>query len=1015
MIPLLMLLSSAYAAPTISNCSVQAKTWSTARLRWDTSGATGSYSVQRVRIGTATGVYTKTIFQRDLNVPRYEMSVSGMDPSTTYFAVCETSDDNSATWGTSSEVSFTTNARGSAFPTPPTDWTSSYPDTTGAAVTASSCATIQADINSKYPLTATQKQVLTLPAAGTCVLTSSLTTPTDANAKPFTSANVNDATDTFTVTGTAFSENQEIVFGTTGCLPTADPTSPDAFCQFRGAIVRGYKYYAVSVSGTSFKVAKTSGGAAIDIPTGLTGTGTSYVMPWTPVHSNELIIRTSATDAELPPAGVLDTLNLVFAGKLARLVITGGTNNSNLGCIDFGMGAHHIRLVGIECTHSDASGNLTGSTDPRPTYHLMNFAWSNALAYITIDRCWIHGLSYPNRLFRAFPWDGRFISIENSVMNGWDYWRPGKTGWGVTFTDPTITIASGTYKLDGATSCTSSGLTFTRTNGTNGTAKIYLVKSTCAATLQAPTGSTWTCTGTTSLNGGAPVACAITNAASPAYPLDALGGHASGPLVGVTIAGGVITAAADEYGAVHPSIYLTEGTQAVIAGSGPGPWKLQGNYIEGAGLLWHWDDGFATCEIAGQACPESAIIRRNTFVTPTWARTNGAGSQGLRYMQRNGYEFKNTSKVLISGNIFRGFFSEVSSTGCMIVISPVGGRVTDFQIEYNTAEDGSCFLLAIGGLPTLNTGGFLGTYTGFTNTSLARTWVRQNLVRGINGYTFYEPQYRGSAVAFPFYLGFAIEDLIIDHNTIYDHRGPNPRWLHWIANQSAGVVATNNILWGNNDDNSYGVALEVDARNNPNCSGSTTIKDLLDCRWQQGFAASYTFANNLYVPGYTDSSVPSGNVSVTTAQTQYAGLGATVQTGTDAPARTAAVKFVSSTTPCDLRYDSSYKSGGATKAADGTDIGVDCTALKAAQGTVENARALNLGGTPEVHWFAYDGSYVCSVDWSTDAFSTWTRVAGSAATDARVQHAVLTGAPATGTVAWRVLCQASQPTGSFTR
>ena len=64
-----------------------------------------------------------------------------------------------------------------------------------------------------------------------------------------------------------------------------------------------------------------------------------------------------------------------------------------------GILSHHWRFVGIEFTHADNSAGAQTTTDPIPYFGFFNTR--RTAANIIFDRCYIHGLGFPNRIYRA--------------------------------------------------------------------------------------------------------------------------------------------------------------------------------------------------------------------------------------------------------------------------------------------------------------------------------------------------------------------------------------------------------------------------------------------------------------------------------------------------------------------------------------------------------------------------------------------------------------------------------------
>lgn len=993
-----------HAAPTVSNIRVDAVSYSAARITWDTSGGTISSYMQRLRYGTTTdyeaGPGGGIQHQRNLAIAvNYQMALSGLAPDTDYHICPQVSDDNGQSWSTCNDFVFRTLPRPAdapLAPAPPEAFDTAYPDTTGYTIreVLPDCSNLQSEINSAVANQATNGSVIRIPAGTIC--TGAYTTPMDPAAKTFTAAGVNVGLSRITIANHGFTHGQAIRFAKMfSCLPGSSPGVPDPFCQGRGPIVQGRIYYVSDPAPNDFRVSETPGGQPFTFSDA--GSGTSAVMAWPPAHSNWIVIRTATDDSQFCPDGVR-CRGSKWKSRMATLQIPGGTYNFGLVAFSPGIFAHHIRLTGLEITHSDASSNVNGSTDPRPTYGLLDFDAAKALSYITIDRSFIHGLGYPNRIYRPIvSWDGKYMAIVNSDMPQWDFWRPGKTGFAVTFNAPTVTIAPGSYQLSASTACVaSSPVTFTYTGGSSSLSSFAYLGLDCTPTLAVPAGVSASCSGIV-MNVATPRPCAVVQMALPAFPRDSSGGFACGTLAQVTSNGTAWNNAYDPYG-YSPSIYITEGTQGMIGGWGPGPYKLENNYSEGAGLLWHFDDSAGRISIGS-----GYTIRRNTFYMDQAKRTNGFGSNGLRYMQRNGIEWKNGTNILIEGNTWEGLWADVSSTGCAIVLTGIGGgRISDASIRFNTIRNSACFLTAIGGIPFNN-----GVAQPFQ-----RLRISHNLIAGLNGWIQYEPQARTQAAAFPFYLGMAMEDIVVDHNTVYDNRGPFPQTFHWLANPTAGVSVTNNIFWMNNDGNSYGFTPELSTLFAPPCPG--VAKAAMDCLWRSG-GPSYTFTRNLLVPYYTNSRILTGLASSSGAESAYSGLqNVWVQSGDSIASRLAGVGFANPDQQ-DFRLSgqSPYKSGAAKNGSDGKDLGADMDLIEAAQGKVRNVREIEISGSSARISFLAPDEFGCAVDYSQSrSFTTFTRKPNPGGT--RIQTVLLDNLTAGQQYFYRVLCAVEQPSGSFT-
>jgi hypothetical protein len=184
--------------------------------------------------------------------------------------------------------------------------------------------------------------------------------------------------------------------------------------------------------------------------------------------------------------------------------------------------------------------------------------------------------------------------------------------------------------------------------------------------------------------------------------------------------------------------------QAIAGWSGPGPFKIVNNYIEGSSENMNWGGGDPLIQ---GLIPSDIEIRRNHFFKPT--------SWKGKWMVKNLLEIKNAQRVLIEGNIFENNWQD-GQGGSAIVLKSVnqGGGcpwcvAKDITFRYNLIKNtGSGFAL---------TGHDVGAQSIMT-----RVTITDNVVTGID----VRPQWDGDG------RGFLINndpiDLVITHNTVPD-------------------------------------------------------------------------------------------------------------------------------------------------------------------------------------------------------------------------------------------------------
>ena len=620
------------------------------------------------------------------------------------------------------------------------------------------------------------------------------------------------------------------------------------------------------------------------------------------------------------------------------------------------------------------------------------------------------------------------IAINNSDMENWDYWRPwlnsgtpGTPGFGQTISGSQVTTANGsTYWAGPAVGtnqyCTSSNLSITFTGGSvTGSAVLYFALSpTCTPTYVIPTGMTATCAGTGS-DGTNTRACSVLTAASPAFVADSNGSPYGGcaPITTITLASGTPTSVAS-WGPA-PSLYDTEGTQGLIAGWGPGPWQFQNNYLSGAGLLWHFDDSGS-----GVATPGDYVLRRNTFYMPITYQTGAVGSNNFDYEQRNGVEWKNGQRALIEGNTWANFFSGVTAPGSALTFTPRGyATITDVEVRYNSSTNSNYFMAAIGGLAT---GGQVAP-----NPTL-RVYAHDNLINAPNGWTQYSAANRGYGGNYPFYIGLSIQDVRVEHNTVYNILGGDPSFLHVLNQGWEGQTLLNNIFFFANDNGNYGMSAEGTATSVPLCSGqfANTLGNL--CFTQGPGTPYWLTGGNLLVPYYASTNPPTGTMAASTTVTNWGGSGfsaPTTQSGMMAGSNSG-VNFIRGDTTLAARLanigftnvagnnfgltpSSPYHNAG----TDSTDVGMAWLTSQNAQGVVQSYTVTGINSTTATALATTPDTQGCPVDISTDpTLATFTRFAQAGGST--TQSTILTGLALSTTYTVRWDCAVQQPTTTFT-
>lgn len=969
------------AQPTISNVRVDDIGHSSARITWDSSPAAacsgGGKWGQRVRYGPTSGYGTTQHTYQCVPVANdQQITIQGLACNTEYHYSVGSSDTGAdSNWGNSSDATFQTLACPSphpALPIAPVEVAIGMPTQTGTTHNvASDCSDLQAKLNA-----ATCGDTVRIPAGTVCTGTYSL--PHGCGNKQ---ATVNTSTDEWTVTSHGYSNGQQILVG--GDFGTPWPV-------FSGQIV-----FVRDAAANTFKVARTSGGAAIDMLTAGSGV---RVVAW-PLPDSWIVVESTGT---IPPSGVrtgpgwesqMATIRVPASKAGVNEVYSAAIHTSDPGSGAFGTLAHHYRFVGIAFGHENYA-TAGATTDPKPFYGLIQTSPDDS--FFIFDRCSFVARGYPDRLVRlSYTWDGRNMAVIDSYANNIDYWRTWKTGLSLSVGgagNTVLTIAAGTYNL-GNTSCTlASPVTATITAGASGTAYVSMPTS-CTPRITALTGTTTTGSGFTLATSG-----------SPAFPRNGANELTEG------LIGTVATAATPAWSSpvntqeYETSAYNTEGSAGLFTQHGPGPALVQNNHIEGTGtaLLYTSDDNKIACPSAPCSSdqvttnvPSDIVARGNTFKTGFNRMPGHALSDGRNYGHRGQHvEFKQGVRILMEGNWFlenykqntpAGYAALLSCNASFMVGQPVA-ECSDVAFRKNFVLDSSGGFQINGGPPS--------SYVRPKNTR--RVAVEHNVLHRINGGLASAVDGGGASGGVPLAISNGGgEDVLIGNNTVRDVKGTCSHSLRVQTLPIEGFVARNNILEYPDDSNCGGFTF-VSATDT-----LTRHKAAMDANLTSGPGnTAYTWTNNTLLPTWTNSIAQTGTVDASAVASAYAASPATyVRTESTVAERIDALKFLdAASNNLRLRHNSAaFRLGD-----DGRNQGADVEAVERALGTVRGVSDRLSGATTfDIAWTP-PSAFNCSVELSSNNFSTSTRLTATQG-DAR-QSVQFTSLSAATAYRWRLLC-----------
>ncbi len=189
-------------------------------------------------------------------------------------------------------------------------------------------------------------------------------------------------------------------------------------------------------------------------------------------------------------------------------------------------------------------------------------------------------------------------------------------------------------------------------------------------------------------------------------------------------------------------------TQAILGWNGPGPFKIENNYLEGAGENVMF--GGADPSISGLVPSDIEIRRNHFFKPPSW--------KGV-WTVKNLFELKSAQRVLIEGNVMENNWVD-GQVGFAILLKSVnpGGKCTwcitqDITFRYNRIRNSA------------NGVNIIATPQGTVAGPVRRVQFRHNIIENID----VGPIYYGTGRLFQ--LLEEITDLSIEHNTTFSNGG----------------------------------------------------------------------------------------------------------------------------------------------------------------------------------------------------------------------------------------------------
>jgi hypothetical protein len=223
-------------------------------------------------------------------------------------------------------------------------------------------------------------------------------------------------------------------------------------------------------------------------------------------------------------------------------------------------------------------------------------------------------------------------------------------------------------------------------------------------------------------------------------------------------------------------------SQAMIGWEGPGPYRIENNYLEAAGenLMF----GGADPAVADRV-PADIEIRRNHFSRPTAWKAGAPDFAGTTWSVKNLFELKNARRVRVEGNLFEYNWPE-SQNGFAILFTV---RNQDGQSPWSVVEDVTFSYNIV--RHVANGILILGEDDNYSSGRTRRIQIRNNLFEDLGGNW-------GEGDFIKIVEG--AEDVVVEYNTVLNsghilmsHGRPQPGFVfrsNIVFHNQAGIVGT---------------------------------------------------------------------------------------------------------------------------------------------------------------------------------------------------------------------------------
>jgi hypothetical protein len=190
-------------------------------------------------------------------------------------------------------------------------------------------------------------------------------------------------------------------------------------------------------------------------------------------------------------------------------------------------------------------------------------------------------------------------------------------------------------------------------------------------------------------------------------------------------------------------------SQAIVGFSGPGPYKIVNNYLEGAGENMMFGGAEPTIK---NLVPSDIEFRLNHCFKPVSWKRDDPSFAGHKWSVKNLFELKNAQRVLVTGNIFENNWLDAQNG--FAILFTVRGHGAPWSVVQDVTFTNNIIRHVSGGF------NISGRDDNETTLPTKRIRISNNLLEDVNG-----ARWGGTGRAFQMVLGPAF--LTIENNTIF--------------------------------------------------------------------------------------------------------------------------------------------------------------------------------------------------------------------------------------------------------